>query len=73
MRAWNTTPSSRNACVGSRATGWPSTEMLPCRVSYSRVINENSVVLPAPFNPSSAVNRPCGTAKLTSSSAFRGP
>ena len=37
------------------------------------MISENSVVLPAPFSPSSAVKRDCGTVRLTSWSAWRDP
>ena len=45
----------------------------PCCVSNSRVISENSVVLPAPLRPSSAVKLAGATVRLTSSSAWRAP
>jgi hypothetical protein len=34
---------------------WPKMRIDPRRVANSRVISENSVVLPAPFRPSSTV------------------
>src|ERR687891_1084575 len=47
--------------------------MLPVRLLYRRVIRLNSVVLPAPFWPSSTVKLPGWIAKLTPSSALRLP
>jgi hypothetical protein len=38
-------------------------------MSNSRVISDSSVVLPAPFSPSRAVNRPGATLKVTSARA----
>ena len=42
-------------------------------VPNRRVTSENSVLLPAPFSPSSAVKLAGATLKLTSISARRGP
>jgi hypothetical protein len=47
--------------------------MRPVGASNSLVISENSVVLPAPFGPSSAVTLPGNTSKLTSSRACFDP
>ena len=73
VRCWNTTPSWASARLGCLRTSMPKMRMLPVRLLYRRVIRLNSVVLPAPFWPSSTVKLPGGIAKLTPSSALRLP
>ena len=67
---WNTTPMAASAARGAPARSWPQTTMRPSRAENSRVISAISVVLPAPFGPSRAVNRRAGTVKLTWSRAL---
>src|SRR5688572_31637081 len=45
----------------------------PLRLLYRRVINENSVVFPAPFWPSSTAKVPAGTLSVAPSSALVRP
>ena len=47
--------------------------MRPVWMPNSRVISENSVLLPAPLRPSSAVKLAGATSKLISISARRAP
>src|SRR5215475_3569348 len=55
VRGWNTTPSSRSASLGARLMSWPKMPMRPLWIPNRRVMRENSVLLPAPLRPSSAV------------------
>ena len=73
VRCWNTTPSWASARLGCLRISVPKMRMLPVRLLYRRVIRLNSVVLPAPFWPSSTVKLPGGIVKLTPSSALRLP
>ena len=52
---------------------WPKMPMCPAWMPNSRVISENSVLLPAPFRPSNAVKLAGATVKPTSISARRAP
>ena len=73
VRGWNTTPSSRSASPGARPMSWPKMPMRPAWMPNSRVISENSVLLPAPLRPSRAVKLAGATLKSTSISARRAP
>ena len=53
------------ASRGEVRSGWPQTAIVPVSAVNSRVISDISVLLPAPFGPSSAVNRPAGAVKIT--------
>jgi hypothetical protein len=44
--------------------------MRPSSGANRRVISDIKVLLPAPFGPSKAVNRPAGTTKATLSNAL---
>jgi hypothetical protein len=54
VRGWNTTPSSA-APPGVRRDVVAENADAPDWMPNSRVISENSVLLPAPFRPSSTV------------------
>ena len=73
VRCWNTTPSWASARLRCLRISVPKMRMLPVRLLYRRVIRLNSVVLPAPFWPSSTVKLPGRIVKLTPSSAVRLP
>jgi len=54
-----------SACKKSSRNPTLLTVIVPDGLSNSRVIRENSVDLPAPFGPSSNLNRPAATSKPT--------
>jgi hypothetical protein len=56
-----------------RATGSPSTRIAPREAGTRPRIARISVVLPAPFGPSTPMNSPWFTAKLASRRIVRSP
>jgi C4-type Zn-finger protein len=62
-----------SACKESSRNQTPLTVIVSDRLSNSRVIMENSVVLPAPFGPSSTLNHPAATSEPTWLSAALAP
>ena len=72
-RLWKTTPRRASAARGSDRTSWPQTSIMPDCREKRPVTRLNSVVLPAPLTPISAVKLPCATASEMSSSASRRP
>ena len=61
-KSWNAPVSlARQSCAGMRASGAPSTRMLPELGSYSLHSSLTSVLLPAPFSPTSATTEPAGS------------
>ena len=66
-------PSCASAGTGSRDMSWPITSMRPESGTNRPESSWNSVDLPAPFGPKSAMNSPARTSKLTPSSARTGP
>ena len=69
VAAWPVRPMSARTASGSRRTSWPATRAVPLVGRLSVVIMRTVVVLPAPLGPSSPRTVPCGTEKLTSSTA----
>src|SRR5574343_1635049 len=68
-----TTPSRRRASRKSRITSWPMTLITPASGRTKPASDEISVVLPAPFGPSSPKNSPCSISSDTPASACREP
>ena len=71
--SWGTTPSSRRARRYSAATSAPSTATRPPSGRASPAMTLISVVLPAPFGPSSPKNSPGLTCSDTPASARSAP
>ena len=69
---WNTMPKLR-LCVGTRVMSSPSRRIAPAVGSSSPAIMRSSVVLPQPDGPSRQTKVPCGTVRLTSSTAVKSP
>jgi len=61
------------ALVGARVMSAPSKRTLPRRAGVRPSAERSSVVLPAPFGPSSATTSPRSTASETSNSAWVSP
>ena len=70
---WNTMPSLASAGTGFRVMSLPITSMRPESGTNRPESNWNSVDLPAPLGPSSAMNSPGCAEKLTPSTARTGP
>ena len=66
-------PSRASAGTALRDMSWPMTSMRPESGMNSPDSSWNSVDLPAPFGPSSAMNSPGWAVRLTPSSAWIGP
>ena len=64
-------PRRHTASAGRPWTGSPANVIEPPFGAMAPAIMLNSVVLPAPFGPMTAKIAPCGTAKLTRSTATR--
>src|SRR6266516_1262043 len=63
----------RLASAGSRHTSTPSTTTVPASGRSSPVTMLRVVVLPAPFGPTRPKKQPCGTSRLSQSTAILGP
>ncbi len=74
-RFWNVRPRPSPAMrwIGTSLRLWPSSRMSPDWYWYSRLMQLNSVVLPAPLGPISPQMSPRPTSKLTLSSATMPP
>ena len=59
--------------IGTLVSDWPSSRMSPAWYWYSRLMQLNSVVLPAPLGPIRPQMSPRSTSKLTLSSATMPP
>ena len=66
---WPVRPMLRRTPRGSVSTSNPATRAVPLVGRVSVVIIRTVVVLPAPLGPSSPRTVPCGTEKLTPSTA----
>ena len=69
MAVWPVSPIERRTASGSLSTSWPATRAVPLVGRLRVVIIRTVVVLPAPLGPRRPSTVPCGTSKLTSSTA----
>ena len=71
-KSWNAPESrARQLSARIRARGTPSTKIAPLVGSYSFASSFTSVVLPAPFSPTTATTEPAGKKRSTSSRTSR--
>ena len=64
-KSWNAPASrARQSSARMRASGAPSTRMRPAVGSYSSQSSFTSVLLPAPFSPTSATTAPAGSVEV---------
>ena len=75
LNCWNTIPmpAARAARGESSLSGWPSARMSPASAGRKPYTIFISVLLPAPFSPSSASTCPAGMSRSTPSTASTGP